>query len=78
MLTNSVFLRVKSCTLQIAPPRGALLLTNSESEIVTLGLFKLGLVLISIAPPSTSAELLMNFEFVILMFPAQISTAPPY
>ncbi|MBT9657602.1 hypothetical protein GPJ84_00765 [Methanobrevibacter smithii] len=52
------------------------MLINLEPEIVTLGLpFK---ALISIAPPSTSAELLMNFEFVILMVPAQISIAPPY
>ncbi|MEJ2781997.1 hypothetical protein U1U28_00700 [Methanobrevibacter smithii DSM 11975] len=49
---------------------------NLESEIVTLGLpFK---VLISIAPPSTSAELLTNSESVILMLPSQISIAPPY
>ena len=69
-------LTVKSCTLHIAPPTGALLLIKLELEIVTLGLpFA---ALISIAPPSTSAELLMNFEFIILMVPAQISIAPPY
>ena len=69
-------LTVKSFIFNIAPPSGALLLINLEPEIVTLGLpFK---VLISIAPPSTSAELLMNFELVILMVPAQISIAPPY
>ena len=49
---------------------------NLESEIKTSGLPLT--VLISIAPPSTSAELLMNFEFIILMVPAQISIAPPY
>ena len=69
-------LTVKSFIFNIAPPHGALLLINLEPEIVTLGLpFK---ALISIAPPSTSAELLMNFELVILMVPAQISIAPPY
>ena len=49
---------------------------NLESEIETSGLPLT--VLISIAPPSTSAELLTNSESVILMLPSQISIAPPY
>ena len=76
LLTNSVFLTVKSFTLTIAPPYDALLLMNLEPEIETSG--SPLTVLISIAPPSTSAELLTNSESVILMLPSQISTAPPY